>query len=87
MSPGRITYRLARRISIAAVGSTILAIGIVMIVAPGPALLFIPVGLAILGLEFAWARAWLRRTRQRISAANADGRASRAEQHRQRHIR
>ncbi len=30
-----------------------------MIVLPGPAILVIPAGLAILAIEFAWARHWL----------------------------
>ncbi len=64
MSPGGgrpITYRWARRIAVALVGGTVLAIGIALIVLPGPALVVIPLGLAILGAEFAWARAWLHR--------------------------
>jgi tellurite resistance protein TerC len=43
----------------------VLAIGIALIVLPGPALVVIPVGLAILGAEFAWARRWLRKVRER----------------------
>lgn len=42
-----------------------LAFGVALIVLPGPALVVIPVGLAILGLEFAWARSWLRRVKER----------------------
>lgn len=38
-----------------------------MIVAPGPAIIVIPMGLAILGIEFAWARLWLRKLRRVIS--------------------
>ena len=78
------TYRTAKRIVVIAVGSTILVIGIVMIVFPGPAIIAIPVGLAILGIEFAWARRWLRRIRERISSNNADNLAKRAEAHRNR---
>lgn len=78
------TYRTAKRIVVIAVGSTILVIGIVMIVFPGPAIIAIPVGLAILGIEFAWARRWLRRIRERISSNNAGNRAERAEAHRNR---
>ena len=62
-----LTYRWARRIAVALVGGTVLAIGIALIVLPGPALVVIPLGLAILGIEFAWARAWLRRVRQHSS--------------------
>jgi hypothetical protein len=32
-----------------------------MIVLPGPAFIVIPAGLGILGLEFAWARVWLKK--------------------------
>ncbi len=58
-----ITYKWARRIAIAVIGGTIVLIGIAMIVLPGPALVVIPVGLGVLGLEFAWARRWLARVR------------------------
>lgn len=78
------TYKTARRIVIIAVGSTVLLTGIVMLVFPGPAVIVIPVGLAILGLEFAWARTWLRHIRERISTNNANNRARRAEAHRDR---
>jgi tellurite resistance protein TerC len=80
----RITYRAARRIAVAVVGSTVLLIGIVMIVTPGPALLVIPIGLAILSVEFAWARLWLRKLRRSISANNAKNRSDKAENHRRR---
>ncbi len=40
-------------------------VGFAMIVLPGPAFVVIPAGLAILGLEFAWARHTLRALRKR----------------------
>lgn len=76
------TYRLARRIAIGVVGTTILLIGVVMLVTPGPALVVIPVGLAILGIEFAWARLWLKKVRKKISTAASDYRGQQAERHR-----
>ncbi len=79
-----LTYRAARRIVIAVLGSTVLVLGIVMIVAPGPALIVIPIGLAILGIEFAWARLWLKRLRRTISNTFSNDRAKRAEAHRDR---
>lgn len=79
-----LTYKAARRVVIAVFGTTILLIGIVMIIAPGPALIVIPIGLAILGIEFAWARLWLRKLREAISNNLGNGRAKRAEQHRDR---
>lgn len=59
-----LTYHWARRIAVAVVGSTVLAIGVALIVLPGPAFVVIPLGLAILSVEFAWARRWLRKARQ-----------------------
>lgn len=85
MNPIHITYRIARRIAVSVVGTTVLLLGLVMIVTPGPAVVFIPVGLAILGLEFAWARNWLRRVRESISANNSQKRGEAADRHRRRH--
>jgi tellurite resistance protein TerC len=62
--PLSITYKWARRIAIAVVGFTVLAIGVAMIVLPGPAFVVIPVGLGILSIEFAWARRWLRKVKE-----------------------
>ena len=56
-------YRIAKRIAIGIVGGTVLLIGIALIVLPGPAFVVIPLGLGILGLEFAWARSWLKKAR------------------------
>jgi uncharacterized protein (TIGR02611 family) len=86
MDPFKETYKLAKRIAITVIGASILAIGIVMIVAPGPALVLIPVGLAILGLEFAWARHWLKRLREGISSRNMQAHGERAENHRRRPV-
>jgi tellurite resistance protein TerC len=79
-----LTYKTARRIVILAVGSTVVAIGVVMLVTPGPGLVVIPIGLAILGIEFAWARHWLRKVREGISNANSRNHAQRAEKQRER---
>lgn len=58
-----ITYKWARRIVVAVFGGSVVLVGIAMIVLPGPAIVVIPLGLGILGLEFAWARHWLRKLR------------------------
>jgi len=79
-----VTYKTARRIAVLAVGSTVLLLGIVMLFTPGPGLIVIPIGLAILGVEFAWARIWLRKVRESISNRNSKNSASRAESHRER---
>lgn len=59
----RRTYRFARRVVVAVVGSTVLLVGLVLLVTPGPAFIVIPAGLAILAIEFEWARRWLHRAR------------------------
>ena len=78
------TYKAARRITIAVVGSTVLVLGIALIVLPGPAFIVIPIGLAILSVEFAWARLWLKKIRRSISGQLANSHADRAENHRDR---
>jgi tellurite resistance protein TerC len=57
------SYRIGRRVVVAVVGSTVLLIGIALLVLPGPAFIVIPLGLAILAIEFAWARLWLQYVR------------------------
>jgi uncharacterized protein (TIGR02611 family) len=61
--PLYVPYRVAKRIAIGIVGGSVLIVGVCMIVLPGPALVVIPVGLGILGIEFAWARIWLRKAK------------------------
>jgi len=78
----KITYKTARRVAVAVVGSTVLVVGVVMIVAPGPAIVVIPIGLAILSAEFAWARFWLKKLRRTISNNNSKARGNRSERHR-----
>ncbi len=79
-----LTYKAARRVVIGLVGATVLLIGLVMIVTPGPAIVIIPVGLAILSIEFTWARSWLRRLRRSISNRNSNDLDRRAAAHRER---
>ena len=56
-----VTYTWARRCAVALIGGTVVLVGIVMIVTPGPAFVVIPAGLGILSIEFAFARRWLKR--------------------------
>lgn len=63
------TYRTARRVAIAVVGGTVLLFGVLMTIGPGPGLLTVAAGLGILGLEFAWARRWLRRVKEESKKA------------------
>ena len=57
------------------VGFTLLLAGIAMLVAPGPAFVVIPIGLAILSLEFSWAEGLL--DRALVQGEKARQRASR----------
>ncbi len=59
------TYEVARRIVITVVGVTVLLVGLVLVFLPGPAVIVIPAGLAILGVEYAWARRWLKLVKTR----------------------
>ncbi len=61
--PLYVPYRVAKRIAIGIVGGSVLIVGVCMIVLPGPAFIVIPAGLAILGIEFAWARIWLKKAK------------------------
>ena len=78
----KFTYSAGRRIVISVVGVSVLLLGVVMIVTPGPAIVVIPIGLAILAVEFVWARRWLKKLREVISRRSAEARGERAEQHR-----
>lgn len=50
-----------KRVVIGVIGTTVLVIGVLLILTPGPASLIIPLGFAILASEFAWARRVIRR--------------------------
>lgn len=63
------SYAAARKVVVAVVGGTVVLIGVVLLFLPGPAFVVIPIGLAILGLEFAWARRWLRHVKERAQDA------------------
>jgi tellurite resistance protein TerC len=57
-------YKIVRKVVIAALGISVLLIGAAMILLPGPAIVVIPAGLAILATEFAWARSILRKLKE-----------------------
>jgi tellurite resistance protein TerC len=54
------TYEMGRKLIVGLAGTTVALIGVAMLVLPGPGLLVLPLGLAILSAEFAFARRWLR---------------------------
>lgn len=55
-----------RKLIIAVIGGTVLLIGVALIVLPGPAFIVIPIGLAILATEFAWAKGALARAKAMV---------------------
>jgi uncharacterized protein (TIGR02611 family) len=60
------TLRKARQLVVGVVGGTVVLIGIIMIVTPGPAVIVVPLGLGILATEFVWARTLLHNVKERI---------------------
>jgi tellurite resistance protein TerC len=69
------TMRHARRMIVAVIGFTVLILGLAMIVLPGPALIVIPTGLAILATEFLWARNLLKMVRDKLQKNSKGGKA------------
>jgi uncharacterized protein (TIGR02611 family) len=73
--------RNAKRLAVLVVGCTVLAAGLAMLVLPGPGVLVVVAGLAILATEFAWAERAMNTTLNRASkvsgavTGNATGRA------------
>lgn len=65
----RFFTRNAKRFLVLVLGCSVLGAGLAMLVLPGPGVLIIIVGLAILATEFAWAERALDRTRSSASKA------------------
>jgi tellurite resistance protein TerC len=63
------SLRQIKRVIIFVVGMTVVLLGIAMLVLPGPATIVIPAGLAILAIEFAWARRLLDRAKSMVRNA------------------
>lgn len=60
------TIQFVKRIGFVIAGAIILLIGLAMTVLPGPAIVFIPLGLGLLGSEFLIIRRLTRKARDRI---------------------
>ena len=72
--PGSRSYlawvaRSGKRVAVTVLGFSLIAAGLVMLVVPGPGLLAIAAGLAVLATEYAWARRALDETRRRTGRA------------------
>src|SRR5205085_9743927 len=57
-------HPVIRRGLVAVIGTTILLLGLLLVFLPGPGMIFILLGLAVLGTEFVWARKVVRRARE-----------------------
>jgi hypothetical protein len=55
--------RLLRRIAITVVGSILLSLGVVLLIAPGPGVVVIALALAVFAIEYEWARRRLNEAR------------------------
>lgn len=60
---------LATKAVVTVVGSLVVVVGVIMMVTPGPALVLIPLGLAILATEWAWAERLLKQVREQARRA------------------
>ncbi len=59
-----------KRVFVGIIGTTILIIGIAMIILPGPAFIVIPLGLSILATEFLWARKIMDKFKDKLKQLN-----------------
>ncbi len=71
--PPDMLWRQARRIVIFVIGATVVLIGLAMFVLPGPGVVTVLLGLALLATEFVWARRLLRRVRHQADALRDGG--------------
>lgn len=71
------SLRQAKRAVVAVIGTTVVLIGLALTILPGPAVLVIPAGLAILATEFVWARRLLKKAKAMMrNAASGAGRTT-----------
>ena len=66
----RFAFRSSKRIAITVVGGVLLLGGLAMLVLPGPGLLLIVAGFAVLGTEYAWAASALEQTKRTAERAS-----------------
>ena len=68
------------RVAFGVAGAAVTLAGLVMLVTPGPAFVLIPIGLAMLSMEFAWAERLLAKSLERAAIAQEKAaRTTRAE--------
>lgn len=69
----RFIARSSKRVAVSVVGGAFVVGGLAMLVLPGPGILVVAIGFAILGTEYAWAALALERTKR---VAGQAGRAT-----------
>src|SRR5262245_8016978 len=65
----RFIWRSSKRAAIFVVGVALLVVGFIMFVTPGPGIVLVVAGLAVLATEFAWAEHLLDRAKEKASQA------------------
>ena len=65
----RFILRNTKRVAISIVGAALVVAGLVMLVLPGPGILVVVAGFAVLGTEYAWAANALERTKRTAEKA------------------
>jgi hypothetical protein len=71
-APPRTAGAWVRRVAVTVVGVALLAVGVLLLVLPGPGLLLVLAGLVVLANEYPWARRWTEPVRrQAVAAAKA----------------
>jgi uncharacterized protein (TIGR02611 family) len=63
----------AKRLVKVVIGFTLLLLGLIMLITPGPGLVAIIFGLALLAAEFVWARRLLNRLKEQGDRLKAEG--------------
>ncbi|MGS0680736.1 PGPGW domain-containing protein [Shewanella sp. 125m-7] len=58
---------MMKKAMITLIGGCLSILGALLVVLPGPAWLLLPIGLAILSLEYPWARQWLKKSQAHLS--------------------
>jgi uncharacterized protein (TIGR02611 family) len=65
----RFLVRSSKRVAVTVVGGALVLAGLAMLVLPGPGIIVVVIGFAVLGTEYAWAAAALERTKRTAERA------------------
>jgi uncharacterized protein (TIGR02611 family) len=65
----RFIWRSSKRAAVFVVGMALLVVGVIMFVTPGPGIVLVVLGLAVLASEFAWAEHLLDTAKQKAAQA------------------